>query len=134
MKPWFESKRKGNYPVIGAEAPDGTLMGFASYGPFRNFPGYKYTVEHSVYVEKSFRRLGIARKLMINLIGLAQEQGYHTLIGVIDSANEASIRLHQELGFNHCARIIHAGFKFNRWLDVDYYQLVLPTPEHPVDG
>jgi phosphinothricin acetyltransferase len=131
---WFQAKRKGNYPVIGVESLDGTLMGFASYGPFRNFPAYKYTVEHSVYIEKSFRRQGLARKLMIELIESAKRQGYHMMIGVIDSSNQASIALHQKLGFTPCGRIIHAGFKFNRWLDVDFHQLILPTPEHPTDG
>jgi L-amino acid N-acyltransferase len=134
MEAWFENKKKGNYPVIGAEAEDGSLMGFASYGPFRNFPAYKYSIEHSVYVEKSFRGKGIAKALMLELIESAKKQGYHMMIGGIDSTNEASIRLHQALNFTPCARIRHAGFKFDRWLDLDFYQLLLPTPEHPVDG
>jgi phosphinothricin acetyltransferase len=64
----------------------------------------------------------------------AQRQDYHTMIGVIDSANAVSIALHRALGFERCAQIKHAGFKFGRWLDVEFYQLLLPTPERPVEG
>lgn len=71
---------------------------------------------------------------MRELIAAAQGQGYHTLIGAIDSQNNASVRLHAALGFDWCGRIRHAGFKFGRWLDLDFYQLLLPTPEEPVDG
>jgi L-amino acid N-acyltransferase YncA len=134
MEAWFQSKKDGNYPVIVAEAPDGAVMGFASYGTFRHFPGYKYSVEHSVYVEKSCRGEGLGRKLMLELIASAQRQNYHTMIGVIDSGNAGSIGLHAELGFVHCARIREAGFKFGRWLDVDFYQLLLPTPDHPCES
>ena len=134
MASWMQAKRKGNFPVIGAEARDGTLMGFSSYGTFRAYPAYKYTVEHSVYVEKSFRGQGVGRRLLVELIEAAKKQHYHTMIGVIDSANEVSIALHRALGFEACAKIKHAGFKFGRWLDVDFYQLLLPTPERPSDG
>ncbi len=95
MEHWFESKKKGNYPIIGAETDSGILVGFASYGPFRNFAANKYSIEHSVYVEKSFRGKGVARLLLLELIKAAKDQGYHTMIGGIDSANEASIRLHR---------------------------------------
>ena len=134
MEAWFQSKRDGNFPVIVAEAEDGTLAGFASYGIFRPYPGYKYSVEHSVYVEKSCQREGLGQKLMLELIEAAKRQNYHTMIGVIDSANAGSIRLHLELGFVHCATIREAGFKFGRWLDVEFYQLLLATPERPCDG
>jgi len=91
-------------------------------------------VEHSVYVEKSCQREGLGRRLMLDLIEAAKEQNYHTMIGVIDSANAGSIRLHLELGFVPCGTIREAGFKFGRWLDVDFYQLLLPTPERPCEG
>jgi L-amino acid N-acyltransferase len=134
MDAWFAAKRKGRYPVIGAESADGTLMGFASYGPFRHFPAYKYTVEHSVYVEKSHRGKGLGRILLRRIIDAAQAQDFHTMIGVIDAENAVSIRLHETFGFKRCASIRHAAFKFDRWLDLLMYQLILPTPEKPVDG
>jgi phosphinothricin acetyltransferase len=134
MAAWFEAKRKGNFPVIGAVNDADVLLGFASYGTFRAYPAYKYTVEHSVYVEKSWRGQGLGRKLLEKAIKEAQRQDYHTMIGVIDSANAVSIALHRALGFERCSQIKHAGFKFGRWLDVEFYQLLLPTPERPVEG
>lgn len=134
MRAWFESKARGNYPVIGAQAEDGELMGFASYGSFRAWPAYKYSVEHSVYVDTRFRGRGIGRRLLEAVIEAAREQDYHVLIGGIDASNEASIALHERLGFTHCGTIRQAGFKFGRWLDLSFYELILATPLQPIDG
>jgi phosphinothricin acetyltransferase len=134
MEGWFEAKARGNYPVIGVEDDGGALMGFASYGPFRGWPAYKYSVEHSVYVDARFRGRGLGRKLLQEAIAAAQAQNFHMLIGGIDAANRASVALHLSLGFSPCATIRHAGFKFGRWLDLEFYQLLLPTPAQPVDG
>jgi phosphinothricin acetyltransferase len=133
MEAWFDAKRHGKYPVIGAFADDGVLMGFASYGTFRAWPAYKYSVEHSVYVRKENRGHGLGKLLLGEIIEAAQKQEYHTIIGVIDSANQTSIHLHQSAGFSQCASIKQAGYKFGRWLDVVYYQLILPTPTHPTE-
>ncbi len=134
MVRWFEAKTAGNYPVIGYENEAGELMGFASYGPFRNYPANKYTLEHSVYIAKPFRGQGLATQLMQDVIAAATEQNYHTLIGSIDARNNASIQLHDKLGFVHAGTIRHAGFKFGDWLDLAFYQLILPTPHEPIDG
>src|ERR1041385_298605 len=134
MTAWFEAKAKGNYPVIGIENESGELMGFGTYGTFRDRAAYKYTVEHSVYVDARFRGKGVGKRLLQEVIAAAQGQGYHVLVGVIDSANAVSIRLHESFGFTHCGIIRQAGFKFNRWLDVAFYQLLLPTPSEPRDG
>jgi len=134
MAAWFDTKAKGKFPVIGVESESGELMGFASYGTFRAFPAYKYTVEHSVYVDARFRGQGIGKRLLQEIITAAQEQDYHVLVGAIDAANTVSIRLHESLGFTHCGEIRQAGFKFNRWLDLVFYQLILATPAQPRDG
>ncbi len=134
MASWWDAKQKGRYPVIGVVAADGKLEGFASYGAFRAWPAYKYSIEHSVYVRADCRGKGIGKFLLRALIETAKSQDYHMMIGGIDSANEASVRLHRALGFTHCASIRQAGFKFGRWLDLEFYQLVLPTPVNPVDG
>jgi phosphinothricin acetyltransferase len=134
MTAWFRAKADGHYPVIGLEGDDGELLGFASYGGFRAWPAYKYSVEHSVYVQAAHRGRGLGRRLMRELIAAAQQQGYHTLIGGIDVDNRASIALHARLGFVHAGTIRQAGFKFGRWLDLAFYQLLLPTPAHPLDG
>lgn len=131
---WFAAKAQGGFPVLGIEDDDGSLAGFGSYGAFRAFPAYKYTVEHSVYVHRSHRGRGIGRALMTQLIAAARDQQYHVLVGAIDMDNQASIALHDSLGFTHAGTVHQAGFKFGRWLDVGFYQLTLATPLQPVDG
>jgi len=134
IQAWFQAKAKGNFPVIGAVGDAGELMGFASYGTFRAFPAYKYTVEHSVYVDARFRRRGVGRRLLEEIIKAARGQDCHVLVGGIDAMNAASIALHEQLGFTHCGTIRQAGFKFGRWLDLAFYQLILETPTKPIDG
>ncbi|MEL6931236.1 MAG: N-acetyltransferase family protein, partial [Cyanobacteria bacterium J06600_6] len=120
-----------NYPLIGIENEHGVLMGFATYGAFRAWAAYKYSVEHSVYVDTRFRGQGIGKRLLIELVELAIQQDYHTIIGGIDAENETSIALHKSLDFVYCGTIKQVGFKFDRWLDLDFYQLILSTPENP---
>jgi len=133
MATWFENKRRGNFPVIGLVEGE-ELVGFGSFGSFRPFPGYKYTVEHSVYVRAKHRGRGAGKRLLEEIIQLAREQNFHVLVGVIDSQNSVSINLHKRLGFQLAGTIHQGGFKFGRWLDVDFYQLTLATPSEPVDG
>ncbi len=134
MDAWFDAKEKGHYPVIGAVTDAGELMGFATYGLFRPHPAYKYSVEHSVYVDRNFRRQGIGKRLLEEIVAAARGQSYHLLIGAIDAENEVSIRLHQRCGFELAGTIRQAGFKFGRWLDLVLYQLTLDTPAQPCGG
>ena len=134
MVGWFEAKARGRYPVIGIEDDAGTLMGFGSYGSFRAWPAYKYTVEHSIYIDTRFRGRGLGRRLLEAIIDAAVKQEYHVMVGGIDAANTVSIRLHERLGFTHCGTVSQAGFKFGRWLDLAFYQRILATPAAPVDG
>jgi L-amino acid N-acyltransferase len=133
MTPWFKAKENGRFPVIGIEDSNEQLLGFASYGTFRAWPAYKYSLEHSVYVHKEHRGKGLGRILMRELIAVAQEQNYHLLVGGIEAANTGSIALHESLGFTHAGTIKEAGYKFGRWLDLSFYQLTLQTPTHPSD-
>lgn len=134
MEAWFKAKAAARYPVIGAESENGELLGFASYGTFRAWPAYKYSIEHSVYVHKSHRGKGIGIALMGRLIAAATEQQYHCMVGGIDVANVGSIAMHEKLGFKHAGTIRQAGFKFGRWLDLGFWQLLLETPAQPSDG
>jgi phosphinothricin acetyltransferase len=134
MQTWFAAKRAGGFPVIGAVNAAGTLLGFASWGTFRAFPAYKYTVEHSVYVHHSQRGRGLGERLLRAVVQRAQQAEVHVLVGCIDAANAGSIALHTKLGFVHAGTIAQAGFKFGRWLDAAFYQLTLPTPQQPQDG
>jgi L-amino acid N-acyltransferase YncA len=134
MQPWFEAKERGAYPVIGAIDASGCLLGFASYGPFRAWPAYKYSVEHSVYVASRWRGRGTGKALLAAILDRARVQQYHNVIGGIDADNAVSIALHERFGFERCGLIRHAGFKFGRWLDLAFYQKLLDTPTHPADG
>jgi len=131
MAAWFDIKEHNRFPVLGAFADNGSLAGFATYGSFRALPAYHHTVEHSIYVHPDHRRHGIARTLLRELIVAAQAQDFHVLVGVIDSANTPSIALHHDFGFTPAGTLRQVGFKFGRWLDVDFYQLVLATPAQP---
>ncbi|MGC3981454.1 MAG: GNAT family N-acetyltransferase [Steroidobacteraceae bacterium] len=134
MASWFKAKQDGNFPVIGAVGDSGQLLGFASYGSFRAWPAYKYTVEHSLYVHHEHRGKGIGGVLLKELIANARQQQYHCIVGGIDADNATSIAMHAKFGFTHAGTIRQAGFKFGRWLDLAFYQLLLETPVSPVDG
>lgn len=134
MQNWFAAKRVGGYPVFGFEDDDGVLLGFASYGAFRGYPANKYAVEHSVYVRADQRGKGLGRKLLAEVVVAAGRANLHTIVGGIDADNSASIALHEQLGFVHAGTVRHAAFKFGRWLDLAFYQLILPTPHAPIDG
>lgn len=125
MQSWFETKRAHSFPVIGLESVDGELIGFATYGSFRPHAAYRNTVEHSVYVKSDYSGKGYGKTLLSELIEQARLQDLHTLVGVIDSDNAASIRLHQKLGFVFAGTLKEVGYKFDRWLNVDFYQLQL---------
>jgi L-amino acid N-acyltransferase len=133
VRQWFGDKARAGHPVLGAVSSTGELAAFATYGPFRPRAAYKYTVEHSVYVHPSWQRLGAGRQLMRALIARATSACFHAMIGGIDADIRGSILLHEELGFQHAGTIREAAWKFGRWLDLAFYQLLLPGPEHPTE-
>lgn len=120
----LESKLKSGFPVIVAEN-NGEVVGFGMYSEFRFREAYKFTVEHSVYVNQNNQGLGIGKLLLTELIQLAKKQGLHTMIGVIDAENQKSIDFHHQLGFKTVGIIKESGFKFDRWLDSVFVQLML---------
>jgi phosphinothricin acetyltransferase len=130
---WFGAKARDGYPVLAA-VKDGDLLGFASYGSFRAWPAYQYTVEHSLYVQRDRRRTGVGRALLAAVVDHATVRGFRTVIGGIDADNAASIALHVAQGFVHAGTIRDAGYKFGRWLDLAFYQKLLPGPERPTEG
>jgi L-amino acid N-acyltransferase YncA len=112
----------------GGDGVGGAVVGFAAYGPFRNdelWPGYRFTVEHTVHLDEAHLRKGLGRLLMEALIARATEAGKHVMVGAIDGANEGSIAFHAALGFVEVARMPETGWKFGRWLDLVLMQRVL---------
>ena len=121
---WFQDKKLMNWPIIVADL-DGVTIGYGTYGMFREKIGYQYTVEHSVYVAEEFIGKGIGGLLLEELIRLAIAQGLHVMMGAIDAENKGSIAFHEKYGFKVCGHIKDAGFKFDRWLDLVFMQLIL---------
>jgi phosphinothricin acetyltransferase len=134
IESWFETKKLNNFPIIGLVDDDNNLVGFGSYGTFRIRPAYKYTIENSLYVHKDHRGKGYGKILLNEIIKNATSQNYHCIIGVIDSANKVSVELHKSFGFELSGTFKQVGYKFGKWLDADFYQLILPTPLEPKDG
>jgi len=120
----LKDKTTKNFPVIVAEI-DGEIAGFGMYGEFRFRDAYRFTVEHSVYVSNDFKGKGVGGRLLQSLIELAKKQGLHTMIGVIDAENKQSILFHEKYGFKNVGIIKESGFKFDRWLDSVFMQLIL---------
>lgn len=132
-KKWFDEKKAAGHPVFVA-ATDGKVAGFIAYGPFRVWPAYKYTVEHSVHIHPDYRRQGIAKLLMEKMIDAARKNNIHAIIAGIDASNNASIKLHEQFNFNVVGNFKEVGYKFNKWLDLIFMELVLDGTVNPTEG
>ncbi len=121
QRQWFETKQAKGHPVLVA-IHEGGVAGFCSYGPFRAWYGYRFTVENSIYVSAAHRRQGIARLLLDALVDRARLQGLHLMIAGIEAENAVSIRLHEKAGFVEAGRLHEVGFKFGRWLDLTFME------------
>lgn len=124
MENWLIEKKVASWPVIVAIHGD-KVIGYGSYGPFRFKQGYRFTVEHSVYTMQGYSGQGIGKRLLFSLIEKAKSSGYHTMIGGIDADNAGSIAFHKKLGFTEAGTIKEAGYKFDKWLDLTFMQLML---------
>ena len=127
---WFNELKAGDWPVIVSEI-DGIITGFGSIGVFRGKPGYRYTGEHTVHVHVDHRGKGIGRALLMALIEEARNMELRTLIGGIDSENVVSLKLHADVGFIETARMPNVAWKFGRWLELVFVQLMLEGPGTP---
>ncbi len=130
---WFLTKQEQGFPVFVAE-DNNELLGFSTIGTFRQWQAYKYSVENSVYVAAIHRGKGIGKLLLKPLIDASVELNMHTIIASIDATNEVSLQLHKKFGFKEVAHFKQVGYKFGKWLDLIFLQLILETPKHPQDG
>jgi L-amino acid N-acyltransferase YncA len=130
VEQWFDDKTAKGLPIFIADV-GGRVAGFASYGSFRPWPAYKYTVEHSIYVHKDCRGKGLAKKLLGTLIDHAAADNLHTIVAGIDSENHVSIGLHRRFGFREVGQVSQVGYKFGRWLDLVFMQLILENNLQP---
>lgn len=127
---WMQARQAQGLPVLVLEEA-GAVTGYASYGPFRAFDGYRETVEHSVYIRADRRGGGRGAALMQALLGFARAQGQHVMVAAIEAGNEASIALHRKLGFRDIGVMPQVGQKFGRWLDLALLQIVLDDRDQP---
>ena len=128
-KQWFRDHQAQNYPVFVAVNPEGGVIGWSALNRYHDRPGYRYTTENSIYVSPAAQGQGVGKLLLPPLIQAARELGLHAIIAAIDAANDVSIRLHARFGFVQVGHFKEVGFKFDRWLDVVYMQLLLPVSD-----
>jgi phosphinothricin acetyltransferase len=107
--------------VLIARDADG-VCGFSTFGDFRAWPGYRFTVEHTVHVRANGRSRGTGTLLVRALFPRAAALGKHVMIAGVDAANAASIRFHERLGFQQSGHLREVGYKFDRWLDLVFLQ------------
>jgi phosphinothricin acetyltransferase len=126
---WLQDRLGRGYPVLVATDAQDRVLGYASFGDWRAFEGFRHTVEHSVYVHRDARGSGIGRQLLQALIGRARSLGKHVMVAAIEAGNTVSIGLHEQLGFVCTGRMPQVGTKFGRWLDLVFMQLQLDEAE-----
>jgi L-amino acid N-acyltransferase len=125
---WLLEQQRRGYPVLIADEGCGDVVGFCSFGDWRGaWPGYRFTVEHSVHVRSDRRGTGIGRKLVEAIFPRALALDKRVMIGAIDASNDASIKFHGRLGFQEVGHFREVGFKFGRWLDLVFMQRFLNT-------
>lgn len=123
---WFDEKMEHGYPIFGAYSGD-ELIGYAGYGTWRAAQGYRRTVELTIYVDRKNRGTGIGTKLMQKIIDQAKADGFHVMVGAIDSENQASIDFHKRFGFVETARMPEVALKNGQWLNLVFMQLQIES-------
>jgi L-amino acid N-acyltransferase YncA len=124
---WFQSRSLELHPVIVAEEA-GAILGWAALAPFRTRSAYRFTVEASIYLHPDFLGRGLGTMLLRELIRLARAAGYHSIMGGASADQTASVAVQEKLGFQRVALYKEVGYKFGKWLDVIYLQLMLNDP------
>ncbi len=122
---WIDQHSGAHAAIVAVEDADDTILGFASLSPFHARPAYAPTVEDSVYVHREHRGRGVGRLLLGELVTLARDHGFHSIVARIVGGHEASIALHVGCGFEHTGVEREVGRKFSRWLDVVVMQRML---------
>jgi phosphinothricin acetyltransferase len=124
IETWFIKKKSDKMPVLVCEINE-EVVAYGSYGIFRAWDAYKFSAEHSIYVRGNFQGQGIGTLLLVALIEYARKDGYHTMIAGIDAGNQKSCTFHKKLGFVEVGTFIEIGYKFDRWLNLVFMQLML---------
>jgi L-amino acid N-acyltransferase len=123
---WWKARLEQGYPVLVAD-DGGRVAGFASFGDFRSWPGYRFTVEGTVHIRADRRGQGVGTALLNAIVERARALGKHTMIAGVDAENAASLRYLERFGFERAAYLREVGFKFGRWLDLVFLQYWLTS-------
>lgn len=118
------TKTKEKYPWIIYEE-NGHILGYAYATEWKPRGAYKGTVESTIYLRPNHHGKGIGSKLYKTLIDELRTMGIHSILGGIGQPNEASIALHEKFGFKKVAHFKEIGFKFGKYVDVAYWQLII---------
>lgn len=124
IQTWFSEKNRLGFPVFVAVEKD-AVLGYGTYGKYRPHDGFRYTVEHSIYISADNRGKGVGKLLMQELINSAKKLGFHAIIAGIDAENTKSCEFHEDFGFEEVGRLKEVGYKFGRWLDLVFMQKML---------
>lgn len=122
---WLASHERERMAVLVAESSMDGIIGWSALNKFHDRVGYRFTSENSVYVAEAWRGRGVGGRLLAPLVEAARVRGLHAIIACIDAQNEASLRLHRRFGFGPVGLFRQVGYKFDRWLDVAYLELLL---------
>lgn len=122
---WARGHRERGSMLVAADDATDEVLGYATFGPLRDYSGYRRTAEVSIYLHAAAQGRGIGRALLERLVELARDAGMHSLQGWIEAGNAASIALHARCGFTEVARIPESGYKFGRWWDLVIMQRLL---------
>jgi phosphinothricin acetyltransferase len=121
---WWQ-QHQGRFPVLVVTDAQKKCIGWASLSEHSGRSGYRFTVQNSIYLHKDFCRQGLGKPLLAELIQRGRDAGFHTIVALIESSQTASLKLHGKAGFREAGRLVQVGFKFERWLDTVYMQLML---------
>jgi len=127
---WWKARVAQGYPVLVAKDEKG-VAGFATFGDFRPWPGYRFTVEGTIHIDSAARRKGVGAALLEALIARARDAGKHVMVAGVDSANLASLGFLERSGFERVGHLREVGHKFGRFLDLIFLQYMV---EPPADG
>lgn len=125
---WFDDHQQTGLPIFVA-TNEGRVIGWSAVNRYHDRVGYRFTAENSIYIAADWRGKGVGKALLEPTLDAAKDCGLHAIIAAIDASNEASIRLHRKFGFMPVGHFKHVGYKFGRWLDVIYLELLLPEPQ-----
>ncbi len=128
---YWQSRLAQNYPLLVAvdDTNPNDILGYATFGDFRSWPGYRFTVEGTIHIREGVRNRGLGTELLNHLITRARTLNKHALIAGVDSENGASLRFLTRYGFKEVGRLPEVGYKFNRFLTLVFLQYLLGTRE-----